>query len=66
MEKATYVSVWDDCTAISTPCDYDRETKTVSNIGSEDVDGMDIDVCTDEYVQLSDGTEVRDFVNADL
>jgi hypothetical protein len=66
MEKATYVSIWDGCTPIESSCDYDRETKTVSNIETVDVDKMDIDICTDEFVLLSDGTEVRDFINADV
>lgn len=64
-EKATYISVWDDETPIETSCDFDRETNTASNIETANVDGMDIDVLTDEYVLLSDGTEIRAFYDED-
>jgi hypothetical protein len=64
-EKATYISVWDDGTPIETSCEFDRETNTASNIESADVSEEDIDVLTDEFVLLSDGTEIRAFYNED-
>ncbi len=64
-EKATYISIWDDTTAIETSCDFDRETNRASNIEIATVDDEDIDVLTDEYVLLNDGTEIRAFYNED-
>lgn len=63
--KATFVSVWDDCTMIESSCDYDKNENAVSNIETVDVDGMDIDILTDEYILLPDGTEIRNFLFAD-
>lgn len=61
--KAEYVSVWDGGTTITTICEYNPVNKVVSDIGSSDVEGLEI--CEDEYVLLSDGTEIRDFINED-
>jgi hypothetical protein len=57
--EAIYVSVWDGGTEIRTKCDYDPTTKEVSDIEVADVNGLD--VLDDEYVELPDGTEIRDF-----
>ncbi len=57
--KANYVSVWDGGTKIVTPCEYDLETQTVSNI--EKVDGGDVDVLDDSYLEFPDGTILRKF-----
>lgn len=61
--KATYVSVWDGDIEIRTDCEYEIDTKTVSDIESSDVDG--IDCLDDEYVELPDGTVIREFYNED-
>ncbi len=65
-EKATYISIWDNCTLIETSCEFDRETNTVSNIEVANVDDEDIDILTDEYILLKDGTEIRKYYNADV
>jgi hypothetical protein len=53
-----YTSVWDNGTAVTTPCEYDADTKTVSNIKVSDVDVGEAQL-VDEYVELPDGTELR-------
>jgi len=57
-----FFSVWDDDTVIQSFCKYDEETNTALDIEQIDVDGMDINVLTDEFVLLEDGTEIRDFL----
>ena len=61
--KAEYVSVWDGGTTVTTNCQYDPQTKVVSDITTSDVEGLEY--LDDEYVLLSDGTEIRDFINED-
>lgn len=58
--KATYVSIWDGDVRISTQCEFDPETKKVWNIQSADVN---VEILEDEFVELPDGTEIRDFTN---
>lgn len=50
IKDATFVSVWDDCTEISSKCKVDTETNRIFDIEAVDMRGMDIDICTDEYV----------------
>ena len=57
--NATFVSIWDGSNEIRTTCKFDPLTKDVTDIESSDVSGLDI--LFDEYVELPDGTEVRDF-----
>lgn len=61
--KAKYVSVWDGGTTVTTKCEYDPQTNVVSDIGSAEVEGLEI--CEDEYVELPDGSEIRDFIHED-
>lgn len=61
--KAKYVSVWDGGTTVTTNCQYNPQTKVVSEIESSDIEGLDI--CEDEYLILEDGAEIRDFINED-
>lgn len=63
MEKATYVSIWDDGIVIQSSCLFDKKTGTVSEIEKVDVDSVDI--LNDEYIELSDGTKITTFYNAD-
>jgi len=58
--KATYVSVWDDGIEVKTSCQFNTETKEVTDIEQVDVTGLDI--LDREYVLLPDGTEVEDFI----
>lgn len=60
-EQATYVSVWDGGVEIRTKCTYNRETGVVYDIETADVNGLDS--LDDEYIELSDGTEIRDFID---
>jgi len=46
--KATYVSVWDSGSEVATSCNFEPETKNITDI--EMVDG--------EFVRLPDGTEI--------
>lgn len=59
IQKATFVSVWDGGTEIRTNCLYDAETNTVSDIETADVNGLDI--LDEQFIELEDGTEIRDF-----
>ena len=61
--KAIYVSIWDGDVEIRTQCEFDPDTKKVWNIQSADVN---VDILEDEFVELPDGTEVRDFTNLDV
>lgn len=54
--KATYVSVWGG-QEISTSCEFDPDTKTVTDI--EMYDGyIDGDFAEEEYIVLPDGTRI--------
>jgi hypothetical protein len=63
MEKATYVTVWDGGIEIRTQCLFDKESSTVYDVESVEVNGLD--VLEEEFVELSDGTEIRNFLNED-
>lgn len=54
--KATYISVWDGGVEISTSCEFDPETKNITDIKSADVNGLE--VLEREYIVLPDGTEI--------
>ena len=58
--KSKYVTVWDGGTEITTNCNYNPDTKIVS-----DIEMVEVDILDDEYVLLPDGTEIRDFINED-
>lgn len=60
MENAKFISVFDDDIVITTECVFDKKTKIASDIKCVDVYGLDI--CHDEYVELLDGTIIRDFI----
>jgi hypothetical protein len=60
-ENATYVSVWDGGIEIRTNCKYNRVSGVVYDIETADVKGLDI--LEDEYVELSDGTKINDFID---
>lgn len=55
--KATFVSVWDFGIEVKSDCEYDPESKTVSDIELVHVDGLDM--CITEYILLPDGTELN-------
>jgi hypothetical protein len=55
--QATYTSVWNNGTAVSTSCKYDPKTKRVFDIQMSDTDVDDANLDS-EYVTLSDGTEL--------
>lgn len=59
--KATYVSIFDDSIRCESDCEFDSETKTVTNIATaENSDDADtVDSLTDEFV-IVDGKELRD------
>lgn len=65
MEKlrASYVTEWGSGQTITTACQYDAETRTVSEIASVDVDGLDD--LQREYVELADGTIIDTFDDDD-
>lgn len=59
--KANYVSVWDGSYKIESNCEYDPTTNDVTDIETVDVDDLDLDALWDEYVELPDGTQIREF-----
>ena len=61
--KAEFVSVWDTDVRIGTTCNYNPKTKKVTNVKFVDVQGVDI--LEEEYVELPDGTQIRDFFDID-
>lgn len=63
IQEAVYTSVWDDCVEIHSDCLVDTKTKEVFDIEMVDVSNYDIDICTNEYVTLLDGSEYS--VNTD-
>lgn len=52
MINAEFVSVWDDCIEIRSNCIVDVETCLIHDIEVVNTDGMDLDACTDEYVEI--------------
>ena len=60
--KATYVSVWDDSTAIESPCVYDPMLNVVYDIQQSNVDVSGLEVLTDEYVEFENGDRISDFL----
>ena len=56
--KAKFVSVWDGGYEIETDCDYNPDTKIVSNIEvSEDCET--VEHLDREFIRLPDGTELE-------
>lgn len=63
--KALYNSEWDNGITISTACDFDPETLDVSNIVSVDAPEIEGSSLEREYLELSDGTTVDTFNDAE-
>lgn len=59
--KATYVSVWDGGIEIKTACNYNPETKDVTDVESSDVEGLDLDWLDEEYILLDNGEKITQF-----
>lgn len=57
---ATFVSVWDGGIEIRSHCEFNPISKEVTDIDIAEVDGLE--TLEDEYVELPDGTEIRDFL----
>jgi hypothetical protein len=57
---ATFVSVWDGGIEIRSNCEFNPISKEVTDIDIAEVDGLE--TLEDEYVELPDGTEIRDFL----
>lgn len=52
--KAIYVSCWEDGIEVRTSCEFDPETKVVSDIETSDVEGLEfLDL---EFIELPNGT----------
>jgi hypothetical protein len=59
--KVTYISIWDNCTEVSTSCNYNVDSKCVTGVESSDIKG--VDVLTEEYIELPNGVTIdrKDF-----
>ena len=58
--EATYISVWDS-QELRSSCEFDPKTNDVTNIEVIDVEGMDLCVCTEEFVELVNGEKITEF-----
>lgn len=61
--KAYYVSVWDDGIEIRTACQFNPETRDVTDIESVDVAGLE--TLLEEYIELLNGTIVTEGFTVD-
>ena len=60
--KATYVSVWDNGSdRVSSSCEFNPETKEVTDIEQVDVEELDLNYLDEEYVELPTGEIIKDF-----
>ena len=55
--NATYTSVWDNGTKLSSPCQFDTQRKVCSKIESRDADVGSAQL-EREYITLADGSEL--------
>ena len=55
--KATYTSVWDGGIEVTTACQYNPDTKTVTDIEDSGVEG--VECLEDEFVTV-DGHDLRE------
>jgi hypothetical protein len=63
MVRATYVSVWDGGIQIRSRCLFSKESSVVYDIETIEVDGLY--VCEEQFVELPDGTKIKDFITED-
>lgn len=60
--KAIYVTIWDvenNVTEIRSRCEYDPETKDITDIDKTSVFGLES--LDDQYVELFDGSTITNF-----
>lgn len=61
--KATYISVWDNGDeTIRSSCEFNPETKEVTDIEVVDVDDLDLNYLDEEFIELPTGEVVKDFI----
>jgi hypothetical protein len=60
--KATYVSSWDHGSdKIESSCLYNPDTREVTDIESVDVEELELNYLDEEWIELADGTIIKDF-----
>jgi hypothetical protein len=60
--EAIYVSVWDNGdNTFRTKCQFNPETKDVTDIEQADVEGIDLNYLDEEYIELPNGEQVKEF-----
>jgi hypothetical protein len=65
--KATYVSVWDNGSdRVSSSCEFNPETKEVTDIEVVDVEERGLNYLDEEYIELPTGEVIRDFIRDGL
>lgn len=52
IKDATFTSVWDGGTEITTPCKVNTVNKEVFDVEVANVSGMGLDILIDEYITL--------------
>lgn len=62
--NAKYVSVWDDGIEIKSNCLFNPLTKEVKDIEMVDIQG--VENLIEEYIELPDGTIIRDFNDEEI
>lgn len=63
MNKAIYVSVWDNNVRLTSKCTIDPETKLISDIGMIDV--SEVKEMKEQFIEMPNGHKVVDFLFAD-
>jgi len=65
--KATYVSVWDNGSdRVESSCEFNPETKEVTDIEQVDVENLDLNYLDEEYIELPTGEIIKDFIRDDI
>lgn len=61
--EATYVSSWDfGGSVFRTKCQFNPETKEVTDVESVDVDDVELFYVDEEFIELPSGEVIKDFV----
>lgn len=60
--NAIYVSIWDEDIKISSSCKIDLSTKEVTDVEQINVEELDLNFVTEEFIELPDGSLIKDFI----
>ncbi len=61
--EAIFVSSWDNGDSVfRSKCQFNPETREVTDIEQNDVDGFDLNYLDEEFIELPNDEVVRDFI----